>query len=122
MKDHPNSASDVMTISHISREEWERRQATRDWKPCEVLTEGEWLQGRLTPWVDDVTEVDAFAVEVDGRLEIEVLTDKSLLEKPLHFKTTATGITVGEDVKDYQHVPPDWYRNTIEQSHVSDND
>ena len=38
------------------------------------------------------------------------------------LKTTSTGITVGEDVKDYPHVPPDWYRNTTEQSHVSDND
>ena len=39
LKDHPNSASDVMTISHVSRVEWERRQATCDWEPCEVLTE-----------------------------------------------------------------------------------
>ena len=69
-----------------------------------------------------MAEVDAFAVEVDGTLEIEVLPDKSLLEKPLHFKTTSTGITVGEDVKDYPYVPPNWYWNTTEQSHVSDND
>ena len=100
LKDHPNFASDVMTILHVSRVEWKRRQVTRDWEPCEVMTEEEWLQGGLTPWVDDVVKMDAFAVEVDGTLEVEVLPDKSLLEKPLHFKTTSTGITVGEDVKD----------------------
>jgi hypothetical protein len=49
---------------------------------------------------------------------VEILPDKSFLENPLHFKTTSTGITVGEDVKDYPHIPADWYRNTTEQSHV----
>lgn len=61
---------------------------------------------------------DAFTVEVDGTLEIEVLLDKSLLENPLHFKTTSTGMMVDDDVKDYSHVPPDWYRNTTEQSAI----
>ena len=69
-----------------------------------------------------MAETDAFTVEVDGTLEIEVIMDKSLLDNPLHFKTISTCITVGEEVKDYSHVPPDWYRNTTEQSHVSDGD
>ena len=65
-------------------------------------------------------ETGALAVHVDDTLKIEVLPDKSLLDNPLHFKTKFTWITVGEDVKDYPYVPPDWYRNTTEQSHVSD--
>jgi hypothetical protein len=44
------------------------------------------------------------------------------LEKPLLFKTTYTGIVAGQDVKDYSNVPPDWYRNKDEQTHVSEAD
>ena len=36
---------------------------------------------------------------------MEVLGDSALLEEPLHFKTTSTGIVVGEDVKDYSKSP-----------------
>ena len=65
-------------------------------------------------------ETGALAVQVDDTLKIEVLPNKSLLDNPLHFKTTSTWITVGEDVKDYPYIPPDWYRNTTDQLHVSD--
>ena len=44
------------------------------------------------------------------------------LEEALHFKTTSTYILVGHDVKDYPKVPPDWYRNTEEQTHVTEGD
>ena len=44
------------------------------------------------------------------------------MEERLHFKTTSTGIIVGQDVKDYPKVPPDWYRNMTEQTHVSEVD
>ena len=66
----------------------------------------------MTPWVDVVEECGIGLVYVDGTQYVEVLGDSALLEKPLHFKTTSTGIVVGEDVKDYPKVPPDWYRNT----------
>ena len=39
LKDHLNSVSDVMTISHVSRVEWKKRQTTCDWEPYKVLTE-----------------------------------------------------------------------------------
>ena len=44
------------------------------------------------------------------------------LEEPLHFKTTSKEIMVGQDVKDYPKVPPDWYRNKDEQTHVLEAD
>ena len=43
LKEHPNSSSDVMSISHVSRVEWERNQVAHNWEPCEVLTEDDWL-------------------------------------------------------------------------------
>ena len=33
-----------------------------------------------------------------------------------------TGIVADQDVKDYLKVPPDWYRNKDEQTHVSEAD
>lgn len=42
----------------------------------------------------------------------EGLCNAALLEERLHFKTTSTGIVVGEDVKDYPQVPPEWYKIT----------
>ena len=53
LKEHSNSSNDVMVISHVRRVKWERSQVARNWKPFEVLTEDDWLQGGLTPWVDD---------------------------------------------------------------------
>ena len=28
-------------------------------EPCEVFTEEEWLQGRLTPWIDEIKDVES---------------------------------------------------------------
>lgn len=61
-------------------------------------------------------------VHVDNTQEVEILPHTSRLENPLHFKTTSTGITVGDDVKDFPHVPADWYRNTNEQTHITQAD
>ena len=61
-------------------------------------------------------------MHVDGTQDEEALIHASTLEEPLHFKTTSTGITVGEDVKDYSKVLPDWYINTTEQTLVSEVD
>ena len=62
------------------------------------------------------------AVHVDDTQEVEIIPDTLQLENPLHFKTTFTGITVGEDVKDYPHVLADWYRNINEQTHIAQAD
>jgi len=91
-------------------------------EPCEVLTEEEWVSGGLTPWVDDVEEGEVSLIHVDGTQEEDVIIESSKLEEPLHFKTTSTGIVVGQDVKDYPNVPSDWYRNKEEQAHVSEAD
>ena len=61
-------------------------------------------------------------VHVDGTQEEEAIIEMDKLEEPLHFKTTSTGILVGHDVKDYPQVPPDWYQNTEEQTHVTEGD
>lgn len=88
-------------------------------KPCKILIEEEWMQGGLTPWIDDVREEEVFAVHVDDTQEVKIIPNMSVLDNPLHFKTTSTGITVGEDVKDSPHVSTDCYRNTTKQSHVA---
>jgi len=54
LKEHPDSSSDVMATSYVSKEEWERGEARAQLEPCEVLTEEEWLQGGLTPWINEV--------------------------------------------------------------------
>ena len=61
-------------------------------------------------------------VHVDGTQGEEAMLDLSKLEEPLHFKTTSMGIVVGHDIRDYPYVPPDWYRNTEEQPHMSEGD
>ena len=120
LQEHPDFASDVMAISHIHRKEWGKSEATQRLEPCEILIEEEWVQGGLTPWIDDVREEEALAVNVDGTHDVKILLDGSLLENPLHFKIASMGIMIGKDVKDYPHVPADWYRNTTEQSHVTE--
>jgi hypothetical protein len=66
LKEHPDSSSDVMATSYVSKVEWERSEARAQLEPCEVLTEEEWLQGGITPWIDDVVEEEVLAVHVDG--------------------------------------------------------
>ena len=63
-------------------------------------------------------ENDVSLVHVDGIHDEEAIVEAARLEEPLHFKTTSTGIIVAQDVKDYSKVPPDWYRNKDEQTHV----
>ena len=87
---------------------------------CEVLTEEEWILGGLTPWVDSVEKSDVNLVHVDGTQDEEAIMEAEKLEEPLHFKTTSTEIVVGRDVKDYPHVPADWYKNKDEQIHVTE--
>ena len=91
-------------------------------KPCEVLTKEEWVQGGLTPWVDEVREVEVGVVHVDGFQEEVSMLELETLEELLHFKMTSTRIVVGHGVKDYFKVPLDWYRNTEEQTHVTEGD
>ena len=67
-------------------------------------------------------KVEVRMVHVDGTQEEEAIIEMDKLEEPLHFKTTSTGILVGHDVKDYPQVPPDWYQNTEEQTHVTEGD
>ena len=91
-------------------------------EPCEVLTEEEWILRGLTPWVDSMDVSDVNLVHVDETQDGEAIMEAEKLEEPLHFKTTSTGIVVGQDVKDYPHVPADWYRNKDEQVHVTEAD
>ena len=58
-------------------------------------------------------------VHVDGTQDKEAMLELSKLEEPLHFQTHSTEFIVGHDVKDYPNVPPDWYRNTEDQTSKS---
>ena len=89
-------------------------------EPYEVLTEEEWILGGLTPWIDSVEDVSL--IYVDGTHDEEAIVEAARLEEPLHFKTTSMGIVVGQDVKDFPKMPPDWYRNKDEQTHVLEAD
>ena len=59
---------------------------------------------------------------MDGTQEENAIMEIEKLKEPLHFKTTSTEIVIGQDVKDYPHVPADWYRNKDEQVHVTEAD
>ena len=91
-------------------------------EPYEVLTKEKWILGGLTPWVDGVEESDVSLIHVDGTQNEEVIVEVARLEEPLHFKTTLTGIVIGQDVKDYPKMRADWYRNKDEQTHMSEAD
>jgi len=67
-------------------------------------------------------DVDTISVEGEGMPGLEILEGSEPLEGSLRFKTGSSGITVGEDVSSYPNVPPDWYRDNNEQSHVAKED
>ena len=123
LKDYPDSVCDVMVTSHHEylRDDVDssKMEEYASLEPCEVLTEEEWLQGGLTPWVDGIEECSVGLVHIDGTKDKEAIFEAAKLKEPLHFKTTSTSILVDQDVKDYPKVPPDWYKNTMEQTHVS---
>ena len=118
LRQYPEWIFDTMTICHYPRLQDERDSARLEayflLKQCEVLTEEEWVERGLTPWVDEVGEMEVRVIHMDGTQKEEAIIEVGKLEEPLHFKTTSTGILVGHDVKYYPKVPPDWYRNTEE--------
>ena len=123
LRQYPESISDVMMMTHscilqdnVSREDY------LSLEPCEVLTEEEWVQGGLTPWLDDIELSDVSLVHVDETQYEEAMLELSKLESPLHFGTISTGIIAGHNIKDYPNVPNDWYRDTKEQTRVVEED
>ena len=74
----------------------------------------------MTPWVDEIGEVEGGVVHVDGIQEEEAMLKLENLKEPLHFKMTSIGIVVGHDVMDYPKVPPDWCKNTEEQTYITE--
>ena len=115
LKKYPELEYDIMTMSHhpcLSDDILSARSKEYPLlEPCEVLTEEEWILGGLTPWVVCVDDSDVNLVHVDGTQDDKAIVEASKLEEPLHFKTTSTGIVVGQDVKDDPHLPADGYRN-----------
>ena len=126
LRDYQESEFDIMTTSHHAclRDDIfdSRSEKYSLLKSCEVLTEEEWILGGLTPWVDNMEESDVSLVRVDGTQDEDAIMEMERLEESLYFKTTSTGIVVGQDVKDYSNVPADWYRNKDEQVHVTEGD
>ena len=126
LRKYPKLIFDVMVTDHYPRLQDKvdnsRIEVYSLLEPCEVLTKEEWVQGRLTPWKNEVGEVEIGVVHMDGTQEEEAILELEKLEEPLDFKTTSTGILVAHDVKDYPKVPPDWYRNIEEKTHVTEGD
>ena len=54
----------------------------------------------MTLWVDGIDERGVNLVHVDMIQDKEAILEAEKLEEPLYFKTTSTGIVVGQDVKD----------------------
>ena len=67
-------------------------------------------------------ENDVSLIHVDETQDEEAIMEVEKLEEPLYFKTTSTGIVVGQGITDYPKVPADWYRNKNEQVHVTEAD
>ena len=88
-------------------------------KPLQVLTEEEWILGGLTPWVDSVDGSEINTIHVDSTQDDIAILEASTLEEQLQFKTTSTGIIVGQDVKNYSNVSADWYESDDDQTHSS---
>ena len=109
MRQYPKLIFDKMAICHYPHLEdvmdSARLEAYALLEPCEVLTQEEWVKRGLTPWVEEVGEVEVGTVHVDGTQDEEAIIEMDKLEEPLHFKTTSIGIMVGHDVKDYPKVP-----------------
>ena len=70
MRQYPESIFDTMIICHYPRLRDEmdsaRMEAYSLLEPCEVHTEEEWVKGGLTPWVDEVGEMEVGIVHIDG--------------------------------------------------------
>lgn len=126
LKDYHEWVYDVMVTSNykwLSDEmDISRSEEYSLLEPCELLTEEEWLQRRLTPWINGMDAFDVSLVHADGTQGEKAMLELAKLEEPLHLKTTSTGIVVAQDVKDYPKVLPNWYRKTEEQIHVSEVD
>ena len=105
LRDYLESEFDVMTTSHHAclREDIlnSKSEEYSLLEPCEVLTEEEWILGGLTPLVDSIEESDVNFVHVDETQDEEVIIEAEKLKEPLHFKTTSTGVVVGQGVTDY---------------------
>lgn len=126
LRNYPELAYDMMVTSYHKtlRDEMDssRNEEYSLLESCEVFTDDEWLRGGLTPWVEEIEEGSVNLIHVDETHDDGALLEAARLKIRLHFKTTSTCITVGQDVKDYAKVPLDLYRNTEEQTHMSEAD
>ena len=78
----------------------------------------------LAVLVDDIRCEDVYGVTLDGTQlsDLEPFLDEEALVAPLHFKSTSSGIYVGEDLPIYPPIPNDWYKGPTEQPHVNPKD
>ncbi|KAG0572008.1 hypothetical protein KC19_VG061300 [Ceratodon purpureus] len=74
--------------------------------------------------VDDISYKDVCEVTLDGTQlsTLESILDEEALISPLHFRTTASGLQVGNDLPIYPPIPNDWYKGPTEQPHASPTD
>ena len=84
LRQYPEFISDVMMMSHsyILQDDMSssHREDYLSLESCEFLTEEKWVQGGLTPWIDDVEIGDVSLVHVDGTQDEEAMLEFSELE------------------------------------------
>lgn len=83
-----------------------------------------WEDINLAVLVDDIHYEDVCGVTLDGTQlsNLDPILDEEILISPLHFKSTSSGITVGNDLPIYPPIPNDWYKGPTEQPHASPKD
>lgn len=78
--------------------------------------------GGLSLFLNDIEYESMYSLLIDGMQEEDVLKEETLLKNSIHFKTTSSGIKVGENVHDYSKVLSNYYRNNTEETHVAKSD
>ena len=79
LRQYLESISDVMMMIHSYIHQDVSREDYLSLEPCEVLTEEKWIQGGLTPWIDDVELSNVSLVHVDGTQDEEAMLKLSKL-------------------------------------------
>ena len=87
-----------------------------EYDPCDDIN--------LAILVDDISYEDVCEVTLDGTQlsTLESILDEEALISPLHFRTTSSGLQVGNDLSIYPPIPNDWYKGPTEQPHASPTD
>ena len=100
LANHPTSESETLIDAFFMGE--------IDYEPCDEIN--------LAALVDDIQCEHVYGVTLDGTQlsDLDIFLDEEALIAPLHFKSTSSGIYVGEDLPIYPSVSNDWYKGPTE--------